>query len=64
MIRKGLASRLVLQYAVKVLHEDYDLQSYLEGEGLTEAERKEAERHFRQIVHSLRDRLAPEHRDV
>jgi hypothetical protein len=64
MIRKGLATRLALQYAVKVLHEDCDLQSYLDGEGLTEAERKEAERQLRQIVRCLRDRLAPEHRDV
>lgn len=64
MIRKGLASRLALQYAVKVLQEDCDLQSYLEGEGLTDSERKEVGRQLRQIIRDLRERLAPEDRSV
>ncbi len=64
MIRKGLASRLALQYAVKVLLEDRDLESYLEGEGLTDSEKKEAGRQLLQITRGLRQRLAPEDRDV
>ncbi len=64
MVRKGLARRLALQYAVKLLQEDFDLESYLEGEGLTDAERKEASRQLRQIVCDLRQRLAPEDQDV
>lgn len=63
-MRKGLASRLALQYAVKVLQEDCDLQRYLEDEELTESERQEAGRQLRQIVSDLRNRLAPEHMDV
>lgn len=64
MVRNGLANRLALQYAVKVLQEDCDLQSYLEGEGLTDAERKVADRRLRQIIGDLRQRLSPEDWDV
>lgn len=64
MVREGLARRLALQYAVKVLQDESDLQSYLEDEGITKSECKEAVREFRQIIRGLRERLAPEHRDV